>query len=211
MSKQKTPQWLTITGQSGAGKGTVVQQTIDLYTEQGIPFVHISNGDIFRSYSQNGSYIAKIMQELNNQSKLQPLAMSVSMWWSKIYDELNKNPDIHIIHEGVPRQPGEAILMAGLVNVGYIRSCKILEVYAPDEICRQRLEERTRRDKRTDLSIDEQPGTPDPAKINTKLIWWSHNRNRILSEVHEAGLQYACVDNPSDIDSLKQQVSSILF
>lgn len=205
------PQWLTITGQSGVGKGTAIEYILGKYTEYNIPHLFIGNGDLFRAYSEKDSYTAKVMKDLNTQALPQPMAMSIMVWWSRICQALDENPNVHIIHDGSPRRIGEAHLIAELVQAGYIASCTVLEIFAPDEICAMRLAKRTKKDRRIDLSLPDNPGEPDKDKILTKLAWWSKDREAIVSEIKKSGLSYECVRNTGAIEQFKKEIDLIFF
>jgi adenylate kinase len=199
----RVPQWLVITGQSGSGKGTAFNIINQWYLEKGFKVLPISTGDLIRAFVKKKTYLSKQMECINNDGLQQPPIVASSLWLNHLFRFLKK--DQLILHEGSPRSVVELESMLSLVNVGYVDSIKVIEIQLPDEQCAKRLAQRTTIDKRLDLSKDGHPGTPDLAKIYTKLNWWTENRPPIITVAKEAGA-YSCVENTGSIKDLKKKL-----
>lgn len=198
------PQYLGITGQSGAGKGSAIKVIREIYDENHISYELISNGPLFTAQSAEDTYFGKQMQSIHNNGLPQPLMVSIGTYYPLIKKALNEGKNI--IHDGTPRQSGEATILAGLLNTGYCKSMEVLEVTADEYICKKRLWERTGIDKRADLSIEGQPGVPDMLKILNKMKWWSEYREVIISEIKSTRLTYSIFENMGMLEEQKEKL-----
>ncbi len=205
------PHWLTLTGQSGSGKGTVAEiLKNDFCFPNNIPLLHLNTGDVIAKRGNSESYLAQKVKESYTQAKLQPNIIVCSFYFMEIWEKLEKGQ--HLIQEGVPRQPGQFALMKQLLDFGIIDSLHILEVKAPEKLCEQRLAERTKLDKRVDLSMQNKPGTSDYVKIATKMAWWSTERDEIIGEIIQSPkIRYSSVENLGSIPDLKKQLQELFF
>lgn len=208
MRQEKIPQWLAITGQSGSGKGTAAQILKEFCEKEGQSVLHINTGDLFANQSKNNTYLSRKITEINNQARISPKLISSSFYFQFMYENLNDGQII--IHEGVPRQIGQFDLMMELVEYGIIDSLLILEIRVPDDICRDRLIKRTSEDLREDLSIKNNLGVPDLNKIDTKLAWWTNNREKILDEIRFP-VNFISIPNSGSIENLKSALKDLFF
>jgi adenylate kinase family enzyme len=200
------PDWLAIVGQSGSGKGSALEITSRLCKENGIEPLFIGTGDLIRENIKTRTHMMDKMQEITNAGLRQPPIIAASLWVSKMLSELKEGQPI--IHEGSPRSAEEFSMMMSLVDVGYFKKLKVLEVYVPEKVCRDRLISRTMHDKRIDLSKEGQPGMPDLEKIATKMKWWTENRNEIMYKVKRAGA-YLSVANTGTMEELENQITRL--
>ena len=204
MKKLKNlPKWLAIVGQSGSGKGAALDILTELCKEAKIKPLFISTGELIRQSISLKTCMVKKMQEINNQGMRQPHLIASSLWFTKMLHELKKGQPI--IHDGSPRSSEEFDLMQSLVKAGYFETFKVLEVFAPDKLCKGRLIARTISDKRADLSIDGRPGEPDMDKIDTKMRWWTVGRKEIIRRAMLADA-YLVVNNTSTLVELEKQI-----
>ncbi len=208
MKKLKIPQWLDIAGQSGSGKSSILKHIFEFYKQNNLNYIFVSNGEIVREFCKGDSFAAKKMKEINDQSKLQPLAIMLSMWLPKMLNILT--PELYIIHDGSPRSFTEVKLVSDIAKAGYVHSYSVLEIFAPDAVCIERLKSRTQRDKRLDLSIEGSPGVPDLSKIEEKISWWSNNKPLIIKTAKEEGVSWVTFENIGEEEHLKTEVFKML-
>lgn len=202
------PRLLSITGQSGSGKGLATQTVIELYKKRNIPILYISSGDLVREYCLRETYLASKVRERNNQGILTQDFIAESLITDKISKEWKEGQ--YIILDGTPRYVEQCIYLQKWVDSKTFESIKIMEIIASEEKCFQRLFERTQIDKRLDLSVDGSPGVPDETKIQTKLGWWPGEQAKIKNYCLSNGI-YEYVENNEDIDRFKKQIEHILF
>lgn len=165
------------------------------YEKSGISFLEISTGDLIRKTIETETHISQEMLRINKAGLRQPPIVAGALWFSEIISKLH--PGQRIIHEGSPRSAEELQMMLSLIEINYLSSIKIVEIESDsDALCLERLIERTKKDKRIDLSVDEKPGVPDIGKIKRKLSWWSDNRDEIVQAAKKAHV-YIRVRNTS--------------
>ncbi len=192
MQKLNLPELLVITGQSGAGKGTVTKILSRLCLERDIPIVKMGTGDAIRIACEKDTYLFNKMRKLHNTGEKQPGFFALGLWFIAI-GNIMREGNLNIL-EGAPRSERQVEDLVELIECGYFSSLKIVEVIAPNRICKKRLIARTKKDKRSDLSIDEKPGIPDVRKIRRKMAWWNERRARIVRTAKKAGI-YLQIDN----------------
>lgn len=203
----KFPQYLGITGQSGAGKGTIIEMLCNLYSKNNICYKLITNGPLFAEKSKQQTPFGRKMKEIHNNGKFQPLAVSIATYFPSLEEAINEG--LHIIHDGSPRQPDEAQILGGLLNSGYLNSMKVIQVWADEETCAQRLKTRTERDKRSDLSMDGHPGLADMVKIKNKMLAWSEHENQIKKDIQSTKMQFEALINDCSIPELNQRLETL--
>ncbi len=195
---QHLPGLLAITGQSGAGKDTAEKVLLAWCKKLKIPVLSFGSGDLIRHYATLDTPLGREVRSLNERGERTPLPLVSEMVNEFISD--NHAYYDHMILNGSPRYADQCDVLHKLMiesNYFYFKSIKVLEVIAPDEICKERLIKRVQEDKRTDLSIDGQPGVPDLAKIARKMKWWSDDCEAIRERAQELGI-YASVTNDSN-------------
>jgi adenylate kinase family enzyme len=203
-SNSTLPQWLVIIGQSGSGKGTAASILANWYKNASLSVLQISTGDLIRNGIDTKTYLSQKMKLINDVGLRQPAIIAASFWLEFLLK--NFKQDQYILHEGSPRSTEEFAMMHSLVEIGYISSMKIVEIQLPDKECHQRLANRTKQDKRIDLSLDNHPGVPDLDKIYTKLFWWSSNRKDIVDAAKEAGM-YINIQNTGSVEDLEKSLA----
>lgn len=204
----KFPHWVAVIGQSGSGKGTVAELLKKIAEEAGLSILSISTGDEIRKCLETKTYFSEKMRAINDSGKRQPNLIAASLWLNKMFKELQEGQ--HILLEGAPRYVEQFKMMQSLVDVGYIDSLKVLEILTPENICLERLAERTIKDKRLDLSIEGQPGMPDLEKIKTKMQWWTDDRDLIVQSVQESGA-YLSIENTGTVKDAEDQLRELFF
>jgi len=209
MKKHNFPDWLAVVGQSGAGKGTVAKILLELYKQAGLEVMHIDTGTVIREAISKDTYFARKMHSLNIQGKRQPNFVAASLWFNKMFNELKENS--LVLHEGSPRYEEQFMIMKSLVDTGYFNSLKVLEVITSPEICADRLFMRTKRDKRSDLSVDGKPGIPDLEKIKTKMDWWTADRDGIITAVKASQMYLSVYNNEDTTDQLRAELEEIFL
>lgn len=202
----KLPQWLGVTGQSGAGKGTIIEHVIQYYRSLNLNFFLIQNGALISKAGEENTNVGRKIKNINNQGKLQPLSIADTIIMGKILELLNEDENIYFIHDGSPRRANELHTMADVVESEFIKSLSILEVWAPEEACFHRLYERTKFDKRPDLSMEGKPGVPDVKKIKTKMGWYTENYPGLTHKAEERNIPWIKFENTSKIEDLRDKI-----
>lgn len=203
METPQLPQWLIIVGQSGSGKGTAAKIVHDWYTKYSLSVLELSTGDLIRDCIQQKTYLTEQMERINDACLRQPAIVAASLWLTHLFKNLK--PDQYILHEGSPRSVEEFEMMLSLTKIRYVSSMKIIEIVSSDESCRKRLYERTKQDKRKDLSLEGEIGVPDLDKIDIKLRWWTNNRDEIIRAAKRAGV-YIQIENVGTLQDLENKL-----
>jgi len=137
---QKYPSVLLF-GAPGVGKGT---QGAILGRVPG--FFHMSTGDMFRSLDRE-SEIGRIFDGYSRRGELVPDEVTVRVWRDYMqthYDGLDENPIVLL--DGIPRNPAQAGLMDGVIDVRLV-----LHLVAPDvDVLVERLRRRALEQGRPD-------------------------------------------------------------
>lgn len=201
---EQFPQYTGITGQSGGGKGTIIEMLCNLYEKNNVRYKLITNGPLFTEESKQQTPFGKRMKEIHHNGEFQPLAVSIATYFPSLKEAINEG--LHIIHDGSPRQPGEAQILAGLLNSGYLKSMKVIQLWAEEETCAQRLKTRTEGDKRPDLSIEGHPGVADMGKIERKMLAWSKHENQIIKDIQSTKMKFDALINDCSIPELNQRL-----
>ncbi len=207
MKTKKIPRYICLTGQSGVGKSTFVKFLLEFLQSIGESVYHINTGDVMARYSNGNSRFAPIVKESYINAKLQPNALVISACFQEI--EKNTTENQIIIHEGMPRQPGQFPLLKQLCDFNRLGPIGVIEIVASEKKCRERLVERTKKSGRIDLSVKGKAGVPSMHKINRKMNWWSINRDTIIGEIPSSDLYTIC--NEGTISELLQQPQKAFF
>ena len=203
----KGPKWITFTGQSGCGKGTAAEIAKRLCKAKGIKVITMSTGDNIRTATETNTYIAKKMPEINNQGKRQEAPVSFALDFNQLLKKVTENSII--IAEGSPRSVEQFEYMQKIVP-SFIPQLKVIEVLADEKMCFKRLWERTKKDKRIDLSVKGKPGVPSRYKIKTKMSWWNNVSFPLMHTIQNANMYYV-VGNIGTLKELEEQIKEILF
>lgn len=207
--KYQFPRYLGITGQSGAGKGTVIKKICQFYEENKISYELISGGALFAKEASEDTLFGKAMAQIHNAGLPQPLMVTMGIYFPIIKKAINEGKCI--IHDGSPRISGDAQMLAGMLNAGYFETVKVLEVWANNETCFKRLSQRTTEDRRLDLSIEGNPGKPDIEKIKAKMLWWSKNRDIVMLEIKSLNLDFCIIKNNEKISGLDKSIKNMFI
>ena len=199
----KLPLWLCFTGQSGAGKEEVIKISSRLLKGKGVDIVSLSSGNQIRECIATGTYMAKRMKEINDQALLQPAAVSFALTFMELVQKVTENTCI--IQEGSPRSVEQFEYMLS-VYPRLIPNLKIIEILTDEQLCKQRLIERTKKDLRSDLTTN---GEPDLAKISTKMAWWNETRVKLVEKMKQAGV-YSYVENNGTLEELEKKLEVLL-
>lgn len=206
-SLQGLPGLLCITGQAGAGKDTLAKILLAWCEKIGLRVLYFSSGDLIRHYTESDTDLGKELRTIHENAERAPLEFIGKLVQNYIQD--NHAGYDHIILNGTPRYAEHCDMLHGmLAEKKYFQSLMILEVIANEEICRTRLFERTALDKRADLSMDGQPGVPDPKKIARKMAWWTDEVPSIRKRAQGLGL-YCSIRNETDDIAQKNQLAEL--
>ncbi len=103
---------LVFLGPPGAGKGTIAQQSKDLYN---IP--HISTGDLFRAAINNETTLGKKVKAILATGNLVPDEVTIEMVKERLSEDDAKNG---FILDGFPRTIPQAEALAKIVELDYV-------------------------------------------------------------------------------------------
>lgn len=201
-------QIITITGQSGAGKNIVKEKLIEIFNESDISFLSLSSGDLIRRCTESDTYFAQKIKSINDVGALTPEFVADTLVLNEILSSYKQGQIIII--DGGPRSVREVQNLHAWVASGFFDSLKVIEVLAPENICRNRLIERTKIDRRIDLSIDGKPGVPSIEKIQNKMSWWTSAEDEIRKYLDHYGF-YTSINNNGHIDSIKENLHKIFL
>ncbi len=196
------PDLLTITGQSGAGKNTAEEIIAEVHPDH---VFCVSTGPLISDYSKSNKIFSKAIHTLNVAGKLSPTFFADALVIGQIMNLPWQEKRRLIILNGGPRKMDQLKQLLEWKASGLFNSIHTLHVTANEELCANRLFERTKVDKREDLSVDEQPGVPDWQKIKTKMEWWSSAKDEIIQNLAFHGM-YLTVNNDGTIDDLRRQI-----
>ena len=201
------PQVLAITGQSGAGKGTAVKRILMLCKEAGISVCYMSTGQLILDCIATGTHMGQKMDSLNSQGKLNPYFVMTSLLFNEIVKKYQKGQ--FLLLDGIPRTEEAVKILHHWMELGFIESLQVIEIVANDPLCEVRLIERTKRDKRKELSVDGNPGVPDLIKIRNKISWWTANKDEIRRLLILHGI-YNSISNEGSIAEFEDQLEELL-
>jgi adenylate kinase len=131
-------------GAPGVGKGT---QGAILGHVPG--FHHLSCGDVFRSLNI-GSPEGREIYEYSSRGELVPDELTVRIWKKALHGQIAisryKPPDEFLVLDGIPRNPGQAKIIADIINVQHV----IHLVCADEQSMIDRIKRRAIRENRAD-------------------------------------------------------------
>ena len=200
------PQTLALTSQTGAGKGTAVKILLNWCKKAGISVCYISTGQLIRDCIAADTHMAKKMRVLNSQGKLNPYFVLTSL----LFNEIVRRYELGqlLLLDGIPRTKEAVDILHQWMDLGFIESLQVVEIVANDDQCFERAFERTKVDKREELSLDGQPGIPDPVKIRNKMAWWTANSDEIRRSLILHGT-YKSVRNEGTIIEFTTQLCEL--
>ena len=148
----KKPLTMIAFGRSGCGKGTQLKLLSQKINEiKGTKPESFATGDFFRNLFSNGTYTAKIAEDLTNNGQLQPLFLTVSMWGQAFIEKLNENTDILI--DGFPRRIEEAMILADAFSFYNRQNIIILDFIGSRESSKSRMLKRGRPDDTNENAV----------------------------------------------------------
>ena len=167
----------------------------------------ISISKLIRENMNFKSYFSDKMTETYNSGGIHPNIVASAFCLMEI---LKQHSDQKlIVVDGLPRHREQFLLIKSLVDQNYLESFTVIEIKTPNQICKNRLIERTSKDKRIDLSIDNQPGKVDYQKIAKKMEWWTKNRRSLIDTIKKNNM-YLCLENTGTLNELKEKIVKIL-
>ena len=208
MELKLPPRLLALNGQSGSGKGTATDTVLHLYKEYNLKTLYINSGDLMREYALRPSYLGQKLGNMNNNAILTPGFIVEALITNEISSKWEE--DQYIVLDGTPRYVAQCLYLKSWKDFGLIDEVQILEIIAAEERCFWRLFERTKIDKRLDLSVDGFPGVPDIEKIRRKLAWW-HEQRPAIKEFAVKHKMYRCINNDGEINVFQQKIKKMLF
>lgn len=112
LSKQSA---FIFTGQSGSGKETQsvnLKEFIEKHKPYGRKVLRIVTGDLFREWIKDGkeTYTKRRVKEINDAGGIQSPLLATRLWLNELVDKFSGEE--HLIIDGSPRTPQEAVLIA---------------------------------------------------------------------------------------------------
>ena len=200
---------LFLTGQGGAGKDTIAKIVNKICAELGIPVLNIHVGTLIAQYAKSEKFLSAKIGVINNAAKLTNSDFADAMVLNAIMQAENK--PWFILINGGPRKPEDVDTAYRWSLSGHLGVVKVLESIAREETCTYRISERTKIDKRPDLSIDGQEGVPDEGKIQTKLNEWSSKREEIVRKLVLYDMYMSIQNDGIDLATLEENVRKIIL
>ena len=200
---------LFLTGLSGSGKDALTKIINRICAKLGIPVLNIHVGTLIARYAKSKKFLSEKIGVINNAAKLTDSDFADAMVLDKIMRA--KNKPYFILINGGPRKPEDVNTLCRWASSGHLGKVMVLESIAHEETCKHRIFERTKIDKRPDLSIDGQPGVPDDAKIQIKLNEWISKRDDIVRPLFLRDMYMSIQNEGIDLKTLEENVRKMIL
>jgi adenylate kinase len=119
---------------------------------------------------KNEGYTEEHVAESLDSGVLQPLFLSVVLWGDAMREHMN--PERHVLIDGFPRTVSEAVVLESALEFYKRDKITIINLDAPEEVVRQRMQGRARKDD-----------TPD--SIEARLKWYREETIPVLEYYRE--------------------------
>ena len=151
------PQTFIFAGPSGSGKGTQVTLLKEYLLKKTpeIPQFSSYTGDGFRTLMNGTTLASRLAKEIQEAGALQPEFLAISIWADNLIKNLTGKE--HLIIDGSPRKPAEAIVLDSAMEFFKREVVHIVEVNVSDAETKRRLLLRARHDD-TEEGIDRRLG-----------------------------------------------------
>lgn len=182
--------YVPFTGQSGAGKGTFIATLVRVCQRLGIRVQVKGIGDRIAELAklpeenwptQLRAYYKELMDVVYTGGK-QSYHIIEEILKEMVTSAEAQNLDLFIV-DGTLRDYKEVVFWK---EIAATRDVYCAMADASFEECFRRLVERTKKDKRPDLSLKNKPGKPSVQRIRRKLRWFQPDVRE--TEIHEANL-----------------------
>ncbi len=140
------PQTFIFAGPSGSGKGTQVALLKEYLAKKTpeIPQFSSYTGDGFRNLINGTTLASHLAKEIQDAGLLQPEFLAISIWADNLIKNVTGKE--HLIIDGSPRKPAEAIVLDSAMQFFKRENMQIIEVNVSDAETRRRLLLRARHD-----------------------------------------------------------------
>ncbi len=141
-----TPLTFIFAGPSGSGKGTQVALLKEYLAEKTpeIPQFSSYTGDGFRALMNGTTLASRLAKEIQDAGLLQPEFLAISIWADNLIKNITGKE--HLIIDGSPRKPAEAIVLDSAMHFFKRELVHIVEVNVSDAETKRRLLLRARHD-----------------------------------------------------------------
>ncbi len=140
------PQTFIFAGPSGSGKGTQVALLKEYLAKKTpeIPQFSSYTGDGFRALMNGATLASHLAKEIQDAGLLQPEFLAISIWADNLIKNVTGKE--HLIIDGSPRKPAEAIVLDSAMQFFKRENIQIIEVNVPNAETKRRLLLRARHD-----------------------------------------------------------------
>ncbi|MHB1316624.1 MAG: nucleoside monophosphate kinase [Minisyncoccota bacterium] len=178
-------------GRSGCGKGTQAD-LLKADIKKRYPndeIFYLETGEKFRNFIKDNSYSSELSRKVYESGDRQPSFLAIWMW-AHVLVESFKGTE-HLIIDGSPRAPGEALVMDTAFKF-YKRKTSVIYLNVSRECSEDRIMSRGRADdidvtkvkKRLDWFDNDVMPTVEYYKNNTDYDFFDINGEQTIEEVH---------------------------
>jgi adenylate kinase len=185
-------QTVLIYGPAGSGKGTqaALLREYLLKADPDRSTLHVVTGDMFRKAAESAGYTGQRIRHIQDTGGLQPAFLPIWLWSSYFVENLNG--DEHILIDGFPRRPEEAVIFDSAITFYERRNPVVIVLnVAEEELLRRALEVRKRADDSKELMkrrigwyFDEVVPTIDVFRKDEKYTVQEIDGARSIEDIH---------------------------
>lgn len=193
------PHTIIFIGPQGSGKGTQIDK-LDAVLTKLDPLrqtVDFQTGRRFRALAMRGEgYTEEHVATTLDSGVLQPLFLSVVLWGDAFCEHMT--PNRHVLIDGFPRTTAEAVVLESALTFYERGTVTIINLDTPEEIVRQRMVSRARKDDTMD-------------SIEARLKWYREETLPVLEYYKKRqNTEVITIDGTDSIEGVHTQILTAL-